>query len=873
MPFIDKTTLKTAVAPLTAKLAPYLQKTKSVMRRAGDKLGQSSKAADIVAETFGYEKTALKENTKIHYKDHPLMAGMHLKQFANLLPYELYCDETDIYINQETLGFGLEMIPATGADEEFVELFATILTDVLPEKAQVQFLLWGSNKIGPLIERTRANITKRGGEYARLNHLQMDFLKSGVSHDFQKRYRYSLKDFRLYLFVTLPKAQADVELSTMVGYREEVLNAFSSVNLQAVTLKVQTFLSLIKALTNPDECVDFEPTRWDKFDNLSTQLRQDDRTVEVKPNQLRFYNEDTTLAAKSFRVKQFPERAYQWQMRELIGKFFNDALQMPGQFVFCLHIHLLSMSQAEAKVQAKLMANDKKSQSQQMVKWLRNLPRQQRDYEYVQQRMSEGDKLVDTCFSVTVFDAPENLNSAERAIKDLFKANRWQLTDCEYLQMPVYLSMLPMTITPGLWRDLKTLQLIKTMTAFNAVNIAPLQAETKGAFNPLMIYPGRSGQVCGFNPFENEGNFNIAIAANSGKGKSAFAQSYIQGLLGAGGRCWIIDMGHSYQKFCDVLNGEFIEFDLAKPICLNFFTRLKTKALFAESLPALKSLVSMMARTKGETTEEEDSLLERAITAAYEQEGVQATLSSIQIQLKSLDHVIADNLALLLTSYAKGGMYSAFFEGECEIDFDNPLIVIELLKLKDKKDLQKVVLFAVMTQIQQAMYLSDRNIPKSCIIDEAWDLFSGTQSHEAKFIEHGYRTIRRHNGNFLSIVQGVNDYYRNPTAKVAFENSDFTIVLGQKAQSVDELQKTERFPVDGFIKRVLKSLKVRARCFSECLIQSPQGMSVHRILLGPYLLILYSSKGREHAAVMNLIQEGYTIHEAVVKVKQAVFES
>lgn len=279
----------------------------------------------------------------------------------------------------------------------------------------------------------------------------------------------------------------------------------------------------------------------------------------------------------------------------------------------------------------------------------------------------------------------------------------------------------------------------------------------------------------------------------------------------------------------------------------------------------LKPLLASMARPVTGATEEEINFLEKAIIAAWEKKGNQSTITIIAEWLAEHTQPVAQNLSHLLFSYTSQGSYARFFEGNCTINFNNPFIVLELQALDSKKDLQRIIMQMLIFLISQAMYRGDRSQIKSCIIDEAWKQLNSNDKSQAEFIEAGYRTAPKHRGNFISIAHSVADFHGNRMSKAAFDCSDFKIILGQTDEAINKLKQEKIMDIDGFTERLLKSLKI-TKDFSECVIKSPEGMSVHRIIFDPYSRILYSTKGEEFEAVNRLVSSGMTLRDSIEQV-------
>lgn len=800
---------------------------------------------------FGINEDAGKSPDFMEILDH--------HSLTRLFHFDSYQPETGIFFNRKSRGFMLEAYPLLGANEESINILTSLVTDVLPPETDLQFILWASPKIGAVLDQFESERGKAGELYAWLAKKRTDFLKKGAFESLTTQGNYILRDFRLFIVVSQKRIAHDSDGGQLIVLRDDIISSLKSIHVSSKQILVEEMINVLTDMIYPDSSV--EPSRqyWNQYESLSQQLVNPSLRMIVHSDKLEIENENEMWEARALSVKEYPQSMAQWKMTDAIGQLFNTSLQITCPFVMTMNIRLVDHEKALVNTQMKTINKEKTAKSP-LAKLIPKIGKEYEDWTFVQQRLSEGDKLVRTYQQIILFAKPADANSAERKTRDLYRANGWKLKKTLYMQLQSWLAMMPMMMSEGLFEDMKLLGRLMTMTAFNAVNVAPLQGEWKGTKTASLILPGRRGQIAIWNAFDNtEGNYNVAIAAAPGKGKSVLMQENIVASLSAGDFVAAIDNGRSYEKTCKWFGGNYIEFNERTRLSLNPFTFIRD---FNSSLPMLKPLFAAMAHPTSRASDEELTWLEKAAKAAWDEEGNDATITTVSKWLASQEAETCKNLSHLLYSYTSDGMYSSFFEGQSNIDLNSQFVVLELQELKSKKDLERIILLLLMYQISERMYSGNREQRKSCYIDEAWDLFGGDNEGSAKFIETGFRTARKFNANFITSVQSINDYYKNAATITCFENSDTKIILGQSPETIDQLKRTERFPMDPFSERLFKSLK-KADDYSECIIKSPSGLSLHRIILDPFSRILFSSRAEEFAAVNKLQKEGFSLTDAI----------
>lgn len=656
-------------------------------------------------------------------------------------------------------------------------------------------------------------------------------------------------------------------MNQLLILKDQVRTAFETLNVPLKTWGSEELLNTLYSLLSPDESLYNLGLKWDSMNPLSHQMTSKIHDYKIEKDEIvisKPTGEDWHL--RSYSVQQQPDYWSLSAMTELIGDFERDPLRLKVPFLIHYGIHISPQEKTKVRVQSRESWVEQQSYSK-IGKRIPILKKQARELNLVREHLSRGERFVETNLTVSLISPKGKVEEAESTLMSLFRSNKWNLQRDVYLQLQLFLSHLPMFWGEGMVPELKYNNRLKTTISTESSNLLPIQGEWKGTHSPGMIFAGRRGQIFNWSPFDNTGgNYNVTVVGSSGSGKSVFMQELMTSTLGIGGRVFVLDVGRSFEKVSHLLRGEFVEFSSKNPVCINPFSFIPENDPEAASdfLGMMKPIVSLMAAPTGGTTDLENAQIERAISEAWTQKGTSATMTDVSELLLSRKEAVSQELGQKLFPYTKNGVYGRFFEGAATINLHSNLVVVELEELKERKDLQSVVVQIMILHITNNLYLGDRKTPTSIILDEAWDMLRAPQS--GVFIETCARRLRKYNGSLVVGTQSVNDFYTTPGAQAAFDNSDWMIMLSQKAESIEMLKRTGRVKVEGLMESYLRSLKTKAGKYAECMIYGPHGFAIGRLLLDPFSMILYSTKADEYALVKDLIDQGLTLENAISRV-------
>ncbi|MEO8248117.1 MAG: type IV secretion system protein TraC [Burkholderiales bacterium] len=825
-------------------------------------------------------------------------------QFASWLPYISYLEQERLFVNRDGIGFLLEIMPQSGADDRMVEVLVSLYTNC-PPNTGIQFHLFASPHIRNQLRRyanlrmeddDQAGKAAQYGRPARNENLyrtlarrRFAHLTEGAHNSLTQGFHYTMRDFRLLVSVTL---QANPE---NLAKREEIttLRDGMSTTLRAASLpnRVCDAADLINwcaLFCNPDRITTttVPDLHYDDGRELRDQIVDHDTIQDAKANGLHLWKEhgDAGLDVRFYSIKSFPERFGLWQMGSLIGDLMQPALQYNAPFLLTMGAHILDPNAIRTTVTANHVRATQNAGSK-MASVMPDVGKKARDWTAAADVIDAGGGFVSMYHQLALFSDPSRSMQSQETARAIWRSRGFELNADTYMHRQALLASLPMTLSPKFHGDLRKMRRVTRKTMSNAIHLAPLVAEWRGTKTPTMLFGGRRGQLMTLDLYDNDlGNYNAAIIGAPGSGKSVLLNEMAWSYRSIGARVWMLDLGRSFEKLCKKANGSYIEFRADSRLSLNPFSIVSEERIaedgsveggINEDIDYLKPALAKMCSMGSALDEVQIKALGAMTLKLFKQYGRDLTITGLRDAL--VTGTIAElglngdqrvkDLAVMLNPYTKDGEYARFFEGKNNVDFSNDFMVIENEELKRKPELHAVVNILLLYQITGEMYLT-RNRKKLLIIDELKQQLGEIGSDDpvkAAVVEEAARRARKYGGSLCTATQSADDYYGSAQMEAALNCSDWTFLLRQKSESIELLGRNGRISMDESKKRLLQSLRTEPGVFSECYISSPVGEGIARNILDPFSHLLFSNKLEDNAPIDEMRRAGMSVDEAILE--------
>lgn len=798
------------------------------------------------------------------------MSATAMRKFAGDKASELfsvmaYSAEDKIFLtDDQALCFGYACYPLEGSDQRASDRINVLLNGDWPDDTLMQFNLFGGQDIHQ-ITNTMVEIRRGKGNELSTHNIKRrrDFFLGGTEDPIERNSGTKVRNFTLIVTVKVPIYDAiptDKEIFRVRDLRNGFGQSLSTVGLQPNTIGADEYVHLMNSMLNWGEGASWRrgrPLKAEDDKPLREQIIDFDHAVDVDSSGLWLGDPDSPDAMRvtNMSVKRFPKIFQFGGSASYLGDLMMGSRGIRDNCMVSATIHFPPPQKIKGTMETKRQWAVNQAYGP-MLKFVPALAAKKHGYDVLFQAIEDGDRIVRVHLGLTLFTrSKDEATLAVSNARSYWGELGFGIMEDKFFNLPLFLNRLPFGADKEAMRD--TFR-YKTMATRHAIPLLPLFADWRGTGTPVMNFVSRNGQMMSVSLFDSPSNYNCCIAAQSGSGKSFLANEMINSYLGVGGKVWVIDVGRSYKDLCEVYEGDFIEFTKESQICMNPFPLIQD---FAEEEDMIIGLVCAMAAPTQPLTDYQTATLKRVFREVWDEKQQKMLVDDIANKLLLSEDQRVKDIGVQLYPFTKNGEYGKYFHGDNNVSFQRDFSVLELEELKGRTHLQQVVLLQLIYQIQQDMYLGDRDRPKIVIIDEAWSLL--TDGDVGKFIEHGYRRFRKYGGAAVVVTQSVTDLYDSPTGRAIAENSANMYLLGQKSEAIASLEKDERLPISKGGYTMMKTVHTEVGAYSEIFFLTGYGAGIGRLIVDKYHQLLYSTHPNDVQAIANLRKEGFSASEAI----------
>ncbi len=371
----------------------------------------------------------------------------------------------------------------------------------------------------------------------------------------------------------------------------------------------------------------------------------------------------------------------------------------------------------------------------------------------------------------------------------------------------------------------------------------PLYGFWKGHENPRVLLKNRFGSLVKFDPFSSEmTNANQIISGGSGAGKSFLTNLVISQMLKEMPKVFILDIGGSYQKLSQNLNGQYIPLGANSGLSINPFDLDGLDE--SQKDQKIKFLVSMVELMTKETDTKslgrlEKSELETLILNLLE-EKENPRLSDLKDKLIQHEESALVRIGKILSTWCGDTPYGKFVDRETNIKLSSDIICFDLKGLETHPELQSVCLFLI-TDLVWREIQKDRINMKFVVFDECWKLLENEAG--SQFIAEVFRTFRKYFASAVAISQTMDDFSKSKIASAIMPNSSIKWIMKQKGANLENLKNA--LQLNDKELSLVTSLRSEKGAYSEAFLMCEDKRGVVRIEAIPLEYWLFTTDPKD----------------------------
>lgn len=795
---------------------------------------------------------------------------------SSIIPTLSYEKKSGMFIMADkTIGFAFDCSPICFMDQKLQERIQNVLNQDLPTGTTIQFILYRSPDINRDLHRMLAMREDQNNEFYRsIIKERIKFIKHHSRYDLisdSQRGHFNLgviQNLRLVISVKLPLPNAvpkNEDLLEFERLKTKFKSSLQTIQLHPQDLTAPEYIRFMGSIVNWSSTAQWrhDSVAWDESTPINEQIFDYNTQIEIHDKHLKLG--DTYVKVLS--AKKIADVMFFGDALRYVGDLKGGNSRIKDNYMVVVNVYIPHPEKTKRRLdhRRKFAVNQSIGP---MVSFVPELADKRQGFDILYDSLKEGAKPISVSYSVVIFSPDlERANANSMAASSLWRESRFDLMEDLAIQLPMFINCLPLCTDADAVRDLFR---YKTMTTEHATPLLPVFGEWKGSGSYHGALISRNGQLMSLSLHDTSTNSNAVIAATSGSGKSFLVNELVTSYLSEGAQVWIIDVGRSYMKLCDIFKGDFVHFGDGSDICMSPFPMIEQRHDdsgnivdgYEEDEDGVVAIVALMASSSGTLNEFQIAGLKRVMRDLWLDKKKEMLIDDIAQACLDHEDPRINDIGVQLYSFTSQGSYGRFFNGQNNITFKNDLTVLELDDLSGRTHLRKVVLLQLIFQIQQAVFLGDRKRKRIVIVDEAWDLLRDGQT--GSFMEHAYRKFRKYKGSVVIATQSIDDLYENEVVgRPIVQNSANMFLLGQTKEAIRSVQKTERLALTEGGYRALESVHTVTGVYSEIFVRCDEQIGIGRLVVSDFHKLLYSTFPDDIVAIENYVKQGLSTEDAI----------
>jgi type IV secretory pathway VirB4 component len=504
----------------------------------------------------------------------------------------------------------------------------------------------------------------------------------------------------------------------------------------------------------------------------------------IAPSALKISPKELNLGEKivrTFFVISYP--------RFLTESWFAPIINLDKVFNVSIFIHpidtakvLRQFQKKVAEVQSQINAREKRGLVRDPM-----LDTAYQDLESLRDNLQQAqEKLFDVGLYLSIYaDTEDELNKLESEIKSILESKLVYMKPALFQQEQGYKSVLPIADDQLAVHSKLNSSPLSSLFPFVSFDLT----SDKGILYGINRH---NSSLVLFDRFSLE-NYNSITFAKAGSGKSYMTKLEILRSLMFDTDVMVIDPEKEYEYLAEATGGKSFNISLNSDSHVNPFD-LPTPREDESPADVLRSniinLVGLFRIMLGGLTQEEDAIVDRAISETYALKDITPDsdfsnvepplLSDFELVLSGMEG--AEGLVQKISKYTRG-TWAGFLNRSTNIDINHKFIVFSVRDMED--ELKPVAMYLITHYIWNAVR---RNLKKRIlVIDEAWWMMKSEDT--ASFLFGIAKRCRKYYLGLATITQDVDDFLNSPYGQPIVTNSSIQILLKQSPTAVDHLQK------------------------------------------------------------------------------------